>query len=114
VKAVPVRDIYKLEFDRFLGSGMIWSYYYIFSTVIFMIHASLGWNKLTGASALLGIPKMHLPRAQVYGWLIFGALGLIYISFPLYVILTGQVQCGKAMVEGSGQNLNPNPGYVGC
>merc|ERR1712193_456780 len=79
VAPVPVRDIYKLEFDRFLGSGMIWSFYYIFSTLIFMIHATLGWNKLTVSTAMLGIPKMHLPRARVYGMLIFGALGLIYI-----------------------------------
>merc|ERR1712032_1509816 len=70
VQPVPVRDIYKLEFDRFLGSSMIWSFYYIFSTSIFVIHATLGWNKL------------------------------IYISFPLFVIWTRQVACGKAMVEG--------------
>merc|ERR1712178_590 len=71
VKAVPVRDIYKLEFDRFLGSGQSWSYYYIFSTVIFVIHATLGWNKLTVSSAMLGIPKLHLPRVKWYGRIIF-------------------------------------------
>merc|ERR1712007_315834 len=40
VKPVPVRDIYKLEFDRFLGAtdgtGLFWSFYYVFSTLIFM------------------------------------------------------------------------------
>merc|ERR1712032_64466 len=115
VQPVPVRDIYKLEFDRFLGSSMIWSFYYIFSTLIFVIHATLGWNKPTVSTAMLGIPKLHLPRVRVYGWLIFGALGLIYISFPLFVIWTRQVACGKAMVEGQdGVNLNKGEGYGHC
>lgn len=113
VKPVPVRDIYKLEFDRFLGYNYIWSAYYIFSTLIFMIHAILGWNKLTQASGKLGIPKLHLQPARVFGWLIFAALALIYISFPAYVMFTGGVECGKALKVGGG-NLNVNPGYHDC
>merc|ERR1712151_56582 len=42
VPAVPVRDIYKLEFDRFLGDNNVWSVYYIFSTVVFCYLGKVG------------------------------------------------------------------------
>merc|ERR1712179_337101 len=87
VPAVPVRDIYKLEFDRFLGDNNIWSVYYIFSTVVFCYHAWKGWTKAT--QSVLGIPKLHIPRVQVIGYLIFVALAIIYISFPVFVMMTG-------------------------
>merc|ERR1711871_1573557 len=35
VEPVPVRDIYRLEFDRFLKDDQMWAYYYIFSTLVF-------------------------------------------------------------------------------
>jgi predicted heme/steroid binding protein len=123
---VPVRDIYKLEFDIFqrptnfpfgdsCGSKPFhldflpawtqlpdlalpctevpnfWAGFYIFSVVIFMIHACLGWAKVVPA---LGIPMGHHKRVNVIGYLIFWTLGLIYISFPAYVMMTPKRFCG--------------------
>merc|ERR1712046_285376 len=85
VPAVPVRDIYKLEYQLFNGSGKFWSYFYIFSVCVFMTHACLGWQKVTPA---LGIPKLHIPKVEKAGYAIFLVLGLIYISFPLYCMST--------------------------
>merc|ERR1719428_344140 len=103
VEPVKVRDIYRLEFDRFLGEttyNPYWAYYYIFSTVIFVIHASLGWAKVITNPAM-GIPKGHHDRVRVLGYLIFIALMLIYISFPAYVLAFGRdIMCGKSTVEG--------------
>merc|ERR1719443_2271897 len=69
VEPVKVRDIYRLEFDRFLGQteyNPIWAYYYIFSTLVFVI---------------------------------FVTLGLVYISFPAYVLWFGRgIMCGKSTV----------------
>merc|ERR1711988_886565 len=72
VKPVPVRDIYKLE-------------YYIFSVCVFMFHACQGWEKVT---PVLGVPKDHQPNVRKFGYVIFAVLGAIYISFPMYCILT--------------------------
>merc|ERR1711988_1482750 len=109
---VPVRDIYKLEFDIFqrptnfpfgsscdtdflpsiLGEGWalpcteipnFWSGFYIFSVLVFMAHACLGWAKVVPA---LGIPMGHHKRMNIIGYVIFIVLGLIYISFPAYVM----------------------------
>lgn len=121
---VPVRDIYKLEFDIFqrptqfpfgdsCGSTLFgflptwtqltdlalpctevqhfWAGFYIFSVVIFMIHACLGWAKVVPA---LGIPMGHHKRVNLIGYLIFWTLGLIYISFPAYVMMTPKRFCG--------------------
>jgi hypothetical protein len=113
---VPVRDIYKLEFDIFqrptnfpfgsscgtdvLGVNLpcteipnFWAGFYIFSVLIFMLHACLGWKKVVTAPAM-GIPKLHQPRVNVYGYVIFLVLGLIYISFPAYVMSTPKRFCG--------------------
>merc|ERR1711972_641845 len=83
VKPVGVRDIYALEFQLF--QNYLWSGFYIFSVVIFMTHACLGWKKVT---PVLGIPKLHIPRVEIYGYLIFITLGAIYISFPLWCMFT--------------------------
>jgi len=103
VEPVKVRDIYRLEFDRFLGEttyNPYWAYYYIFSTIVFAIHASLGWAKVITNPAM-GIPKGHYGRVRVLGYLIFIALMLIYISFPAYVLAFGRdIMCGKSTVEG--------------
>jgi hypothetical protein len=122
---VPVRDIYKLEFDIFkrstnfpFGSSCdhdivpqmlkdwgldmsfslpcveienFWAGFYIFSVFIFMIHACMGWTKVVPA---LGIPKGHHPCVNKIGYLIFVVLGLIYISFPAYVMATPKRFCG--------------------
>jgi len=107
VPAVPVRDIYKLEFQRFLmtpGWGQfdfpIWSAVYIFSTCVFVAHAWMGWKKLVTSSAF-GIPKLHQNRVVSMGVAIFVVLGLIYISFPGYVMYVGQVKCGAAKTGNS-------------
>lgn len=110
VQPVPVRDIYKLEFERFLmtmdmgGSKIyIWSVVYIVSTCIFLVHAVLGWDKVT---PVLGIPALHQRRVIWIGRLIFFALAFIYISFPVFVMYKQGVECGKAMsVDGTNLNL---------
>jgi hypothetical protein len=111
VQPVQVRDIYKLEFDRFLGSdendyNPLWAYYYIFSTFVFFIHACFGWAKVITNPAM-GIPKGHHDRVRILGYLIFFALGLIYISFPAYVLAFGRdIMCGKSIEAGGQASLN--------
>jgi len=85
VPAVPVRDIYKLEYSIFTSANNFWAYFYIFSVCVFMTHACLGWKKVT---PVLGIPKAHIPNVEKYGYAIFLTLGVIYISFPLYCMST--------------------------
>jgi hypothetical protein len=111
VDPVPVRDIYKLEFERFLNAvdifGIqvpIWSVIYILSVVVFVYHASLGWRKVVPRPGF-GVPAKHQWRVNWIGVIIFVALGLIYISFPAYCLLKGQVECGKGMYE-NGTNMN--------
>merc|ERR1719265_2497781 len=90
---VPVRDIYKLEYDVFqrsehifgLALPNVWAYFYIFAVVVFMMHGFWGFKKVTPA---LGVPKGHHFRAETLGILIIIAVGLIYISFPVYCLLT--------------------------
>jgi cytochrome b involved in lipid metabolism len=112
VEPVPVRDIYRLEFDRFLGEdpksyNPFWAYYYIFSTLVFVVHATLGWFKVITSPAM-GIPKGHHGRVKILGFLIFVALGLIYISFPAYVLAYGrEIMCAKSTVQNhQDQSLN--------
>merc|ERR1712060_178289 len=83
VKPVGVRDIYALEFQLF--QNVLWSSYYIASVCIFMTHACLGWKKVT---PVLGIPKLHIPKVEKLGYVIFVTLGAIYISFPLWCMFT--------------------------
>jgi hypothetical protein len=115
VAPVQVRDIYRLEFDRFLGENTYnpyWAYYYIFSTVVFVVHASLGWSKVITSPAM-GIPKLHHDRVRLLGFFIFIALGFIYISFPAYVLAFGrEIMCGKSTVEGH-PDLSLNTGSTG-
>jgi len=85
VTPVPVRDIYKLEFDLF--QSMPWCVFYWVCVVIFMSHACLGWSKVTGAPAM-GIPKLHQERVKKLGYIIFAVIGTIYLSFPLYTHFT--------------------------
>ena len=44
-----------LEFQIF--KNPLWSFFYIFSVGVFMIHAYLGWKKVT---PVLGIPRGHI------------------------------------------------------
>jgi len=85
VTPVPVRDIYKLEYSIFTGDGNFWAFFYIFSVFVFMTHACWGWTKVTPQ---LGIPKGHVARVEKVGYAIMIALGVIYISFPLYCMTT--------------------------
>merc|ERR1711988_940745 len=80
---VGVRDIYALEFQIF--QNPLWTAFYIFSVVIFMTHACFGWEKVTPA---LGIPKGHQDNVKKIGYAIMITIGLIYISFPVFVVLT--------------------------
>merc|ERR1712190_606683 len=100
VPAVGVRDIYALEFQLFQNN--LWSGFYIFSVFIFMTHACLGWKKVT---PVLGIPKGHIGKVEIYGYLIFVTLGAIFISFPLWCMFTE---------PDAGMQTAINPGRVGC
>lgn len=72
-----------LEFQIF--KNPLWSFFYIFSVGVFMIHACLGWKKVT---PVLGIPRGHIARVEILGYAIMIIMGLVYISFPLYVMAT--------------------------
>jgi len=101
VTPVPVRDIYKLEYDLFNGQGNFWSYFYIFSVVVFVTHGCLGWQKVTATQ--LGIPKLHQPAVLKIGYAIFLVLGAIYVSFPVYCMMTNPF----AGIEAGLQPENP-------
>jgi len=81
VTPVPVRDIYKLEFDLFRSAG--WCLFYMCNVLIFMTHACLGWQKVVPAPAM-GIPKGHQGKVTKLGYGIFLVIGSIYLSFPMY------------------------------
>lgn len=87
IAPVGVRDIYALEFQIF--QNKLWSIFYIVSVVVFMTHACLGWKKVT---PVLGIPRGHVPKVEKLGYGIFIVIGLIYISFPLFVMTTSPFQ----------------------
>merc|ERR1712014_370460 len=84
VPAVPVRDIYKLEYQLFNSSGNIWAFFYIFSVCVFVTHACLGWKKVT---PVLGIPTKHIPNVEKIGYIIMFTMGAIYVSFPVFCML---------------------------
>jgi len=86
VDPVPVRDIYKLEFELFKSLG--WVVFYLFSVVMFMVHACLGWRKVVPAPALR-IPKGHIERVKIIGYALIIGIGAIYLSFPLYTHFFG-------------------------
>jgi flavocytochrome c len=90
VQAVPVRDIYKLEFDLFKTSPYheAWSIIYVLAVFVFMIHAIWGWSNLLEKGNVLGVPKGHHRRVKILGNMIFIILGVIYISFVAYTNLT--------------------------
>jgi hypothetical protein len=81
VDPVPVRDIYKLEFELFKSVG--WVAFYLFSVLMFMAHACLGWKKVVPAPALR-VPKGHIERVKIIGYVLILGIGAIYLSFPLY------------------------------
>merc|ERR1712086_728194 len=85
VSPVPVRDIYKLEFELFKNA--YWVLFYIFSVCVFAVHMCLGWAKAVPAPSL-GIPKKYHNRVTIIGYLLAIFISLIYIPFPLYGHLT--------------------------
>jgi len=87
IEPVGVRDIYALEFQIF--QSPIWCLFYISSVLVFVTHACLGWKK---ATPILGIPKGHYKNVEKIGYAIFIVLGAIYVSFPLYCVLTSPAQ----------------------
>jgi len=84
IEPVPVRDIYKLEFDIF--KNPVWVAYYMFSVLIFVTHGFLGWAKAVPAPAF-GIPRKYHSKAILMGYCFFGFVGLCYLSFPVYTHL---------------------------
>jgi len=101
VKPVGVRDIYALEFQIF--KNPLWSLFYIFSVCVFMTHYCIGWKKVTPA---LGIPKGHIKKVEIIGYAIGIVMGLVYISFPLYVMLTSPFAGYETSIQ--------NPGRIGA
>merc|ERR1719473_1412214 len=84
IAPVPVRDIYKLEFELF--SNGYWVLFYILSVFVFAVHMCLGWAKAVPAPSL-GIPKKYHNRAIHIGYALCAVIALIYISFPIYCTL---------------------------
>merc|ERR1711941_158107 len=56
---------------------------YAFSVIIFMTHGCLGWKKVTPVL----VPKRYISKVEQMGYAIIIVLGLVYLSFPLYVTL---------------------------
>ncbi|CAJ1378084.1 unnamed protein product [Effrenium voratum] len=98
IEPVGVRDIYALEFQIF--KNPLWSMFYIFSVVIFMIHACLGWKKVT---PVLGIPRGHIAKVEMIGYAIMIVMGLVYISFPLYVMATSPFSGYEDSIQAPGR-----------
>jgi len=96
IDPVPVRDIYKLEFELFKNLG--WVAFYLFSVVVFMVHAMLGWKKVVPAPSLR-VPKGHIQRVKNIGYALIFGVGLIYLSFPLYTHFTS-MKVGSLGVTG--------------
>merc|ERR1719478_786089 len=84
VTPVPVRDIYKLEFELF--SNGYWVLFYILSVFVFAVHMCLGWAKAVPAPSL-GIPKKYHSYVTNIGYVLCAVIALIYISFPIYCTL---------------------------
>merc|ERR1712050_269285 len=106
-KAVPVRDIYRMEFEVFLSLG--WCLFYISAVAIFSTHMCLGWQKFVPAPAL-EIPKRYHSKAIHIGYVMTAFIALIYMSFPAYAHVTSpklgdlhdlQVQELKKLNQGS-------------
>jgi hypothetical protein len=85
IAPVPVRDIYKLEFEIFKNG--YWVLFYIMSVVVFAVHMCLGWSKAVPAPSL-GIPKKYHGKVINMGYILAVLISLVYISFPLYGHLT--------------------------
>jgi len=94
IPAVGVRDIYALEFQIF--QNPLWAAFYIISVFVFMAHYCLGWANVT---PVLGIPTKHIPNVKRIGYAIGIVMGLVYISFPAYVMLTHAKRGGEIDIQ---------------
>merc|ERR1712113_203857 len=83
-KAVPVRDIYRMEFEVFSSLG--WCLFYLSAVAIFSTHMCLGWQKVVPAPAL-EIPKRYHSKAIHIGYVMTAFIALVYASFPIYTHL---------------------------
>merc|ERR1711988_478048 len=86
ITPVGVRDIYALEFQIF--KNPVWSVFYSFCVIIFMTHYCLGWQKVVTTNKDFGIPVGHQKTVEKIGYAIGIVIGLVYISFPVFVTLT--------------------------
>merc|ERR1712196_411266 len=74
VTPVPVRDIYKLEFDLFTQGQEAWVIYYLFSVAVFLTHGLLGWAKLVPSSAF------HIPKLQQQKVINLGNAIIVFVA----------------------------------
>merc|ERR1712226_1754319 len=84
--SVPVRDIYRMEFEVFQSLG--WCLFYLSAVAIFCTHMCLGWQKVV-PSPVLDIPKRYHGKAIHIGYVMTAFIGLIYCSFPMYTHIFG-------------------------
>merc|ERR1712032_204741 len=103
IAPVGVRDIYALEFQIF--KNPFWSFFYIFSVLVFMTHACFGWQKVT---PVLGIPKGHIKKVEIPGFIIMVTMGLVYISFPLYVMCTTPFEGREKAIQTRQEDMIPS------
>merc|ERR1712137_810412 len=108
-----VRDIYQLEFDLFQSAG--WVAFYMASVVVFMVHASLGWNKCV-ATPKFGFPQGHQRLVRWFGWIIFGFSGqsichTLHIAYSLTQWPQGLNVEHKLIMA---HPENPPPEYLQC
>jgi len=84
IKPVPVRDIYKLEFDVFNRNHKVWGFVYVIFVSVFVAHGCWGWTRVAGPK--LDIPKQHVARVQKLGYALIVTMGLMYLSFVAYAM----------------------------
>merc|ERR1711862_429931 len=101
-ETVPVRDIYRLEYEIFRSGG--WVLFYISSVVIFCTHMCLGWQKVVPAPAL-DIPKRYHAKATHVGYIMTAFIALIYFSFPIFCYMTSMKE-GYFKKEGAIEELH--------
>jgi hypothetical protein len=98
---VGVQDIYALEFKVF--ENPLLCLFYVACVCVFMAHGCLGWQKLM-ATPSLGIPIKLQPKVHPYGYVIFIGIGLVYISFVAYCVLTAPVVGDETALQQPGHS----------
>merc|ERR1712151_297350 len=90
VTPVPVRDIYALEFQLFQST--MWSAFYILSVFVFMVHAMLGWKKVT---PVLGIPTGHVKSRNI--WILDLLHSWLHLHVLPCVVYANSARCWRAV-----------------